>query len=103
LVVDYDTPYIFDPYVDDTYVDDDHLVEYEPRTPLASDTELKKSIQSELWWSPFVDADQVTVSVNDGIATLSGTVDTWGERQAATENAYQGGATLVDNDLAINF
>jgi osmotically-inducible protein OsmY len=103
LDVDYDTPYIFDPYVDDTYVDDDHLVEYEPRTPLASDTELKKSIQSELWWSPFVDADQVTVSVNDGIATLSGTVDTWGERQAATENAYQGGATLVDNDLAINF
>ncbi len=34
---------------------------------------------------------------------LTGTVDTWAERQAATENAYEGGAIVVDNDLAVQY
>jgi len=29
-------------------------------------------------------------------------VDTWSEFSAATENAYEGGATWVDNDLEVD-
>lgn len=103
LLVDYDTAYIYDPYVDDTYVNENELIEYEERAPLKTDGEIADSIESELWWSPFVDADEVTVFVDDGVATLTGAVDTWSERQSATENAYEGGATLVDNDLVVNY
>lgn len=101
-VVDDSVPYVFDPYVDD-YVSDDMISEYEPRAPTMSDVEIKESIESELWWSPFVDSDDITVSVEDGVATLTGTVDTWNEYQSATENAYQGDATLVDNNLIVNY
>ena len=33
--------------------------------------------------------------------TLTGTVDSWGEYSAATDNAYEGGAVHVDNDLVV--
>jgi len=75
----------------------------EPVTPLISDLEIQDEIQDELFWSPFVDSDRVTVVVDDGVATLTGTVDSWKEFQKATENAYEGGAVLVDNDLEIDF
>lgn len=102
LLVDSGTAYIYDPYVDD-FVSDEDLIDYESRSPLKTDGEIADSIESELWWSPFVDSDEVTVTVDDGVATLTGTVDTWSERQSATENAYEGGATLVDNDLVVNY
>jgi osmotically-inducible protein OsmY len=68
-----------------------------------SDNEVRDDVQDELYWSPFVDSDEVTVMVDDGVATLTGVVDTWNERQAATENAYEGGAIAVDNDLRVHY
>lgn len=65
------------------------------------DLEIRKDIESELWWSPFVDSDQVTVSVDDGVATLAGEVDSWLERQIAEENAIEGGAKEVNNRIKI--
>ena len=44
----------------------------------------------------------MTVSVNNGEATLSGTW-TWSERTAAEKNAYDGGAVTVNNDLTVIF
>lgn len=66
-----------------------------------SDWEIREDIQSELFWSPFVDADEVAVIVDDAEATLTGTVDSWLERNKATENALEGGALRVDNQLEI--
>lgn len=34
-------------------------------------------------------------------ATLAGTVDTWSEFDAATQNAHEGDAVWVDNDLEV--
>jgi osmotically-inducible protein OsmY len=66
-----------------------------------SDWEIKEDIKSELWWSPYVDSEQVTVTVRDGVATLTGTVDSWQERLAAQDNSYEGGARRVNNYLAV--
>ncbi len=71
------------------------------RLPLLSDLEIKDGIQDELFWSPFVDADEVEVSVDNGTATLTGTVDSWNEFFSATENAREGGATSVINKLKV--
>jgi len=94
-------PYITDPYVDDRYGYDSEWHQYRPRFPAKSDWRIKEDIQDELWWSPFVDADDVTVTVDNGEVTLTGIVDSWSEFNAAANNAYEGGAVYVDNDLQV--
>lgn len=66
-----------------------------------ADWEIKEDVERQLFWSPFVDSDQITVSVDDGIVTLKGTVHTHQQRDAAEENARQGGARRVVNQLDV--
>jgi osmotically-inducible protein OsmY len=91
----------YDPYTYDTYVYDYDWYDYQPAYTYLSDAEIKEEVNDEMWWSPFVDSDEVQVSVDDGVATLTGTVESWSEREAARENAYEGGATWVINDLDV--
>jgi osmotically-inducible protein OsmY len=67
------------------------------------DWEIRDDIESELFWSPFVDGDDVDVSVENGVATLTGGVSTFSERQSAEDNAYEGGAKDVLNRLSIQY
>ena len=78
---------------------------YRPRRPDTSkiDEQIRRDIENQMWWSTQVDSDQVAVAVEDGVATLTGTVDSWRERDAATKNAYDGGAVLVRNKLEVNW
>jgi len=79
---------------------DNHLdVDYEYTAK--TDTEIEDDIQSQLWWSPFVDSDDISVEVESGVATLMGTVEDWDELQAAKKNARDGGATSVISKLDI--
>jgi osmotically-inducible protein OsmY len=64
-----------------------------------SEWEIVEDIRDELFWSPFVDSDDIMVTVDDGTATLTARVESLDERCAATENAFEGGA--VANDLRI--
>jgi len=94
----------YDPYMDDWYLYDyDWYDPYESDQPSVgkTDWEIEQNIEDEFFWSPFVDGDDITVQVEDGVAELTGTVDTWSEREAAEENARQGGAVIVDNDLLV--
>jgi osmotically-inducible protein OsmY len=78
---------------------------YSPRRPdtSKSDEQIRRDIENQMWWSTQVDSDQVSVMVDDGVATLTGTVDSWREREAATKNAYDGGAVLVRNNLKVEW
>lgn len=103
LAVDEDVTILtYDPFVDDYDLYVYEWYAFEPGYTLDTDAEIHEEIHEELFWSPFVDADEVRVTVNDGVATLTGTVDTWAERRAATENAFEGGAMWVDNDLVVD-
>lgn len=66
------------------------------------DWEIRQDVESQLQWNPFVDQSNITVSVDDGIVTLTGTVDSWTDKQEAKKNALQGGARAVDNELRVN-
>jgi len=66
-----------------------------------SDEQIKKKVASEIWWSPYVDRDQVTITVENGMVTLQGTVDSWREYRKAAENAWEGGAFQVSNELVV--
>jgi osmotically-inducible protein OsmY len=65
------------------------------------DRAIMEDVAGELWWSPFVDRDQVQIEVEDGVVTLIGVADNPQEKQAATENAYEGGAKSVRNRLKL--
>jgi len=66
-----------------------------------TDAELMDDVADQLWWSPFVDRDDITIQVDDGVVTLTGTVDSWNEYYSATENAHQAGAVTVVNNLTV--
>jgi len=95
-------PLAYEPYTEEEmYPYDYEWYDYEPGRTYTRDSEIEADIEDELWWSPYVDVDEITVSVENGVAQLTGEVDSWSEREAATQNAYEGGATWVDNDLEV--
>lgn len=96
------TRLVYNPYVDRWYPYTYTEIE---RTPPASlemtDDAIERAIRNQMWWSPFIDADDVTVNVSKGEARLTGTVESWSEFQAAQESAFEGGAVWVENELVI--
>jgi osmotically-inducible protein OsmY len=91
----------YNPYVDDwRFYDYDWFSHSEERGTLY-DWEIAEEIRDELWWSPFVDRDDVNVTVKNGVATLTGSVQSFSEYQAAAENAREGGAWSVVNELEV--
>jgi osmotically-inducible protein OsmY len=89
-------PYYYDPWA--VYPT---TIRIEPSESAESDRTIRERIASELFWSPFVDRDDVNIEVDHGKATLTGKVDSWREYYAAADNAYEGGATWVDNELQV--
>lgn len=78
-----------------TEIDDQLVVQRPP-------AEIKISIEDHLAWDPMVPPNLVTVSVaSDRDATLTGTVSSWSEVKAATEDALRGGAARVTNLLKL--
>lgn len=65
------------------------------------DLAIREAIESELSRSLFVKEDRIVVHVEDGVALLTGYVDSLQERRAASDYAYKGGASLVVNKLKI--
>lgn len=65
------------------------------------DADLERSIQRQLYWSPFVDAAGVGVHAREGRVVLTGTVEDDAEHAAAIENAYDGGARVVVDRLRV--
>jgi osmotically-inducible protein OsmY len=52
-------------------------------TQTKADSAIQRDILAELKWDPSVDETDVGVEVNDGIVTLSGTVDSYAKKLAA--------------------
>jgi osmotically-inducible protein OsmY len=73
---------------------------YRPQ-PIKSDEQIKKDIERAFFWSPFVDSDDITVTVHDGVAILTGTIDGWIAYGEAQRDAYKGGASSVINRLEV--
>ncbi len=103
LIVREDPPAIqdlYDPYVDDYWYRYDWY-DYRGMYASKSDWQIKNGVEDALFWSPFVDADDVNVTVDQGKVTLTGTVDSWSELNAAIHNAYKGGAVYVHDNLTV--
>jgi osmotically-inducible protein OsmY len=71
-----------------------------PRPP-KSDAQIKKAIENAFFWSPFVHSDDITVTVDGGVATLKGTVGSWLAWSEADKDAHQSGASFVRDRLTV--
>ena len=67
-----------------------------------TDAIIEQIIVNEMFWSPFIDADDIEIRVEDGKATLTGVVENEVARAAAIENAYEGGAIAVHSLLRLD-
>jgi osmotically-inducible protein OsmY len=101
LTVSYPAIVIYNPYIYSWTIYDYPWYKSAAIISNKSDWVIKQAIESEFLWSPFVDSDDITVSVEDGIATLTGSVDSIRENEAAEQNAFEGGAKAVVNKLRI--
>jgi osmotically-inducible protein OsmY len=102
--VSYDLGY--DPYWSDApyykYWDhSDYRGPFHSSWPYASDVAIRDDIEDEIFWSPWVSHDEITVNVVNGVATLSGIADSSFAASKATQAAYEGGAREVDNNLEV--
>lgn len=69
-----------------------------------TDSEIEAAVKDELAWDISVDASRISVSVQNGVVTLTGTVPTYGALVSAERDAFGVlGVTGVINDLVIEF
>ena len=68
---------------------------------LQTDAQIKRNIERAFFWSPFVDRDDIAVTVHDGVVTLTGLVDGWLAYGEADRDARASGAIDVRNRLAV--
>jgi len=64
------------------------------------DWQIEQDIEDALYWNPFVDMGDVNVSVTNGVATLTGTVESWKEYKLAAQEAEES-AQHVTNRLSV--
>ena len=67
-----------------------------------TDMQLKQDIETELRWDPKINAAQIGVSVDKGVVSLLGAVDTYAEKWAAEDATKRvGGVRTVAQDLTV--
>lgn len=67
-----------------------------------SDEEIRDEVCNRLVWDDWVTADQVNVTVENGVVTLTGNVDSVVEKRAAGDDAWDTpGVVDVNNLLAV--
>ena len=71
---------------------------------MRTDLKIKEDVLDELAWQPKTDETSIGVIVNDGIVTLTGTVDSYSKKIAA-ERAAKGvyGVKAVAEDIQVKF
>jgi osmotically-inducible protein OsmY len=56
---------------------------------MKTDEQLKQEVSAELAWDPATHATQIGVAVKDGVVTLTGHIDTFGQKHAAVRAAQR--------------
>jgi osmotically-inducible protein OsmY len=69
--------------------------------PPKSDEQIKKDIEKAFFWSPFVHRNDIKVTVDGGVAVLSGKVGSWVGYEEASLDARKSGAPTIINRLKV--
>jgi len=64
--------------------------------------EIQKDVIDEIKWEPFLNASEIGVAVNNGVVTLSGTVNTYSKKRAAEDAAKRvAGVKAVAEEIEV--
>jgi osmotically-inducible protein OsmY len=66
-----------------------------------TDWEIQLDIDNQVWWSPFLSGQDIVATVEDGKATLTGSVEHLHQRLIAEQQAFEAGASAVINHLRV--
>ena len=77
-------------------------VNYPPSFTLPTDEEIKENVLSRLIGSPDLDLSDLDVTVDAGVVTLKGTVDTYWKKSFLEDLvAFEAGVTFIENHVAV--
>src|SRR3984957_7048900 len=69
---------------------------------MKSDSEIERDVRDELNWNPDLDADDIAVSVKNGVVTLAGFTHSYTDRLEAEAAAKRvAGVRAVANDIEV--
>ena len=69
---------------------------------MKTDSKIKQDVQDELSWQPKIDESKIGVTVDNGVVTLSGTVDSYSKKLAAEKAAKSvHGVKAVAEDIEV--
>jgi osmotically-inducible protein OsmY len=66
-----------------------------------SDQAIREDIEQLIDWSPYLDAEEISVEVEEGIAVLTGSVDTKMEYQTLIDKAMEAGARAAKDEIEV--
>lgn len=66
-----------------------------------TDWEIQLDIENQIWWSAFLSEQDIVATVQDGKATLAGSVEYDHQRLIAEQQAFEAGASVVMNRLRV--
>src|SRR3981081_1016869 len=71
-------------------------------TETRTDSQIQTDVLAELRWEPRLLANEIGVTVKDGVVTLTGSVDSYTKRWAAEDAAHRvRGVKAVANDIEV--
>jgi osmotically-inducible protein OsmY len=69
---------------------------------MKSDSDIKRDVEAELKWDPDIDATDIAVAVNNGVATLAGFVRSYSQKwQAERDVKRVSGVKGIANDIEV--
>lgn len=97
---DADDYYFYDYYDWNSYYP---TYQVDSKTAYVDDEILKREIENRLWWSPYVNENQINVKVQNGTAILTGSVDTQREKKYAVIKTLEAGPKDVENNITVEY
>jgi osmotically-inducible protein OsmY len=71
---------------------------------MKTDAQIKRDVEDELIWEPGIDEARIGVSVEEGVVTLSGEVDSYALKMAVEKAAKRvKGVKAVAEDIVVNY
>jgi osmotically-inducible protein OsmY len=76
-------------------------ITFSTRKQEKTDWEIQLDIENQVWWNPYLADQDIVAMVEDGKATLTGSVAYGPQRVIAEQQAFEAGASVVVNNLRV--
>ncbi|GJL65394.1 MAG: hypothetical protein NPIRA05_03650 [Nitrospirales bacterium] len=76
-------------------------IEFATREEEKTDGDIQLDIENQVWWNPYLSEQDIVATVKDGTAILNGSVEHAPQRVIAEQQAFEAGASAVENHLQI--